>query len=616
MRRGRWTPAVLGAALVIASVGQEAKAHSPRPDSRTVEGPVAGLEGGQTPPLPGSSDLQATAVESHDTGLHYFTVPPCRLLNTQSGAPISAPLTVTVAGVCGVPAGAASVAGNFTVVAPAAYGFAVLTPTATPTGTSTINYRPGVTRANSFVMSLASGQLRISSSYYPIHAIIDVTGYVATSGFPHDWTTMSIGGGAQWDVDGVPDGIYSWWRRDGSSQYIDDVVHLANAPANGRPDGPFRNQILANPKVVYNDAGEWLIMGYGDNNLDDTAVCDAIYVLKRKHSGEIVLPTNPVLAYPAPPPVPPPTPCQGGYLGNGAAFTKTPTATSLGYRYFAILPAGNPQLGQAWVTWAVSQDEEGQIWRFVAEQGGTTTDPRQSVKLIRKSDLSYHYEHLTMVYNVYDNFFYVVLGYNGACGIKGTWWRIRFDPSNSWGLPYNPSLGSYEVQRLSSAGSAYVISNGVIPEDFDNWQCAAQSPPGVLGPADPMDLVQLYKSNGTFDSMLFVYVPEQGYGPPTDVYWVKGGLPCAGQLPCTQNFTWGTPTALNTSTLQPRYSYYGAGGGYYLAVNQSGWDTLGRPNLFGWLATWRTDLHAPVLCGPDPSACQPTGFLPIHLNLN
>src|SRR5262245_43477989 len=108
--------------------------------------------------------------------------------------------------------------------------------------------------------------------------------------------------------------LYETWHNAAPpySQYS-DVVNLLPTT--------FTNQTLANPHVQYGDSpGDWLIMCYGDNNLGNQSLYDAIYIMKRQASnGYFSIPTGPVLSYP------PNTP--DGYLGAGAGFTKTPVAT-------------------------------------------------------------------------------------------------------------------------------------------------------------------------------------------------------------------------------------------------------------------------------------------------
>lgn len=120
-------------------------------------------------------------------GRDFFTVPPCRVLDTRQQAPAltsGVSRTVKVAGICGVPATARSVALNVTVLQPTGPGRLTLHPgdLAAPT-TSTINFSAGITRSNSAILSLAldgTGTLSLTpfvSGSGTVDATVDVSGY-------------------------------------------------------------------------------------------------------------------------------------------------------------------------------------------------------------------------------------------------------------------------------------------------------------------------------------------------------------------------------------------------------------------------------------------------------
>ena len=93
----------------------------------------------------------------------FFTLAPCRALDTRQpgqGPALAAGIerTVTLAGLCGVPATAAAVAINVTVIGPGGAGHLELQPTGgIDGGASTINFGPGQTRANNAVAPLGTG---------------------------------------------------------------------------------------------------------------------------------------------------------------------------------------------------------------------------------------------------------------------------------------------------------------------------------------------------------------------------------------------------------------------------------------------------------------------------
>jgi hypothetical protein len=114
----------------------------------------------------------------------FFTVTPCRLLDTRSGSPLTsdAPATLTVQGACGIPATAHAVALNVTVVGPTGQGDLTLYPSDQPRPTSsTLNFSGAQLRANNAVIALgADGKLKL----YPfvlgsgsVHVLVDVSGY-------------------------------------------------------------------------------------------------------------------------------------------------------------------------------------------------------------------------------------------------------------------------------------------------------------------------------------------------------------------------------------------------------------------------------------------------------
>ena len=133
------------------------------------------------------ADAQGTG-SIHDPG-NFFTVTPCRVLDTRNaagaygGPALSAGQSrvFTISGVCGVPSTAKAVAVNLTVTGSTAAGNLRLYPSdvALPTA-STLNYSTGQTRANNAVVGLgATGAvaLRCTQASGSAHAILDVTGY-------------------------------------------------------------------------------------------------------------------------------------------------------------------------------------------------------------------------------------------------------------------------------------------------------------------------------------------------------------------------------------------------------------------------------------------------------
>jgi hypothetical protein len=123
--------------------------------------------------------------------LNFYTLPPCRLLDTRRtdgpyGGPSIPPHSqriVVAAGQCGVPPAARAVAVNVTVVQPPESGFLTFYPgDQSQPPTSTINFAPRQVRANNAVLGLASsgsGALAVScaTASQPVDLLIDVSGY-------------------------------------------------------------------------------------------------------------------------------------------------------------------------------------------------------------------------------------------------------------------------------------------------------------------------------------------------------------------------------------------------------------------------------------------------------
>jgi hypothetical protein len=121
-------------------------------------------------------------------GRDFFTLPPCRLLDTrqpQDGPALgTGTIHLTLAGLCGIPATAKAVALNITVTAATGAGHVLAYPgdQLAPL-TSSINFSTGQTRANNAVLPLSEdgqGRLAVTAAVAgggTVHLILDVTGY-------------------------------------------------------------------------------------------------------------------------------------------------------------------------------------------------------------------------------------------------------------------------------------------------------------------------------------------------------------------------------------------------------------------------------------------------------
>jgi hypothetical protein len=120
----------------------------------------------------------------------FYTMTPCRLIDTRNAnGPLGGPelsagqtRTFTVAGNCGIPAGAKALAANVTVILPVAAGNLQLFPgNAFPLGASAINFDAGVDRANNALVTLATdgtGTVGVTNGAPGIvDFVLDVVGY-------------------------------------------------------------------------------------------------------------------------------------------------------------------------------------------------------------------------------------------------------------------------------------------------------------------------------------------------------------------------------------------------------------------------------------------------------
>lgn len=134
-----------------------------------------------------AKSVTATFAPPGPPGFDFYTVTPCRVLDTRSAGPALASgviRIIQVAGLCGIPADAAAVSLNLTAVTPSASGFITLFPGdgALP-ATSSISFTGGSTRGNNAVLSLATdgtGTLAaraLLAGGGQVDLIIDVNGF-------------------------------------------------------------------------------------------------------------------------------------------------------------------------------------------------------------------------------------------------------------------------------------------------------------------------------------------------------------------------------------------------------------------------------------------------------
>jgi hypothetical protein len=136
---------------------------------------------------PGTAAADVTIMARSTGATMFYMITPCRVIDTRNpvgpyGGPAAPPTgtrDIQMTGVCGIPAGAKSVAANITAVSPSATGFLAAYPTGLGyPGTASVNYRTGKTRASNSILTLsANGQVTMRNEGPQLHYIIDVTGY-------------------------------------------------------------------------------------------------------------------------------------------------------------------------------------------------------------------------------------------------------------------------------------------------------------------------------------------------------------------------------------------------------------------------------------------------------
>lgn len=118
--------------------------------------------------------------------LSFYTVTPCRAIDTRSSAPLASqiPRTFPVGGICGIPASAKAVSANVTVTQPSGQGHVSLWPgDLQQPMVSSINFAAGQTRANNVLLRLAtSGSGSVAANAFVlgngnVQLIVDVNGY-------------------------------------------------------------------------------------------------------------------------------------------------------------------------------------------------------------------------------------------------------------------------------------------------------------------------------------------------------------------------------------------------------------------------------------------------------
>lgn len=150
---------------------------------------TATVTAGNGDPVLGNNTASGTTpLVADTTRLRFYTVSPCRLVDTRDaarGGPLplsSGPARYTAgAGACGVPYAARALAVNVTATQPTAAGYLKLYPDdAGPPLASFVNYQAGQTRSNNGVIGLDASSrfvVEVGQAGGTVHLIVDVVGY-------------------------------------------------------------------------------------------------------------------------------------------------------------------------------------------------------------------------------------------------------------------------------------------------------------------------------------------------------------------------------------------------------------------------------------------------------
>jgi ELWxxDGT repeat protein len=129
-------------------------------------------------------ELYSAPRESVDGGMSFYTVTPCRLVDTRtSGGPLTGndPVTFDAAGLCGIPETAQALAVNVTAVDPSLPGdLTLFRATTFAPDTSSLSFTPGRIRSNNATVRLGDGAFSVRALpefSMSVHLVVDVSGY-------------------------------------------------------------------------------------------------------------------------------------------------------------------------------------------------------------------------------------------------------------------------------------------------------------------------------------------------------------------------------------------------------------------------------------------------------
>jgi hypothetical protein len=127
-------------------------------------------------------DINGYFAPASASGLHLYTVQPCRILDTRLGQNVqylTGTMAVQVGGNCNIPSNAQAVVVNATVVPPGPLGYLTLWAEGEPQPTvATLNASDASITSNMAIVPMLDGVINAYASN-PTHLVIDVAGYFA-----------------------------------------------------------------------------------------------------------------------------------------------------------------------------------------------------------------------------------------------------------------------------------------------------------------------------------------------------------------------------------------------------------------------------------------------------
>jgi len=127
-------------------------------------------------------DINGYFAPAASSGLHLYTVQPCRVLDTRysgTAQPFTGTLTVTVGGLCNIPADASAVVVNATVVPAYVLGYLTLWADGQPQPVvATLNASDGAVTSNLAIVPMVDGAIDAFATN-ATHLVVDVSGYFA-----------------------------------------------------------------------------------------------------------------------------------------------------------------------------------------------------------------------------------------------------------------------------------------------------------------------------------------------------------------------------------------------------------------------------------------------------